>query len=492
MTENVPKDSPNSTRKKKENGGPEVAIVQEKIQMEKSVGLIGGISIIVGTVIGSGIFISPKGVLEKTGSVGLSLIVWTVSGILALMGALCYAELGTLIRKSGGEYIYLKTAFGDIPAFLYAWTSVIVIRTSSIAIICLTFAEYMGTFFPFCGPAVIPTKLVAAAIIVTLMVINCASTSLAAKTQIFFTGAKLLALAIIVVGGIVRLCQGHVTEFSDSFNGSSSSASSIALACYDALWAYDGWNNLNYITEELQDPKKNLPRANIFGVLLVTVIYVMANISYLTAMTSAELLTSDAVAVTWGERVLGVAAIILPLAVLCSTFGAANGSMFTGGRVVYAAGREGHLPELLSFIQCKSRTPLPSLVFTTIISLLMIIPGDVGSLVDFFSFTAWIFYGSTVAALLFLRWKMRDAERIFTVPIFIPILFVLIAIYLVIGPIVDSPKIEFLYALIFVVGGLVFYFPFVYFKLLPNCLDGVTTFFQLFWEIVPSAYEPDS
>lgn len=247
---------------------------------------------------------------------------------------------------------------------------------------------------------------------------------------------------------------------------------------------------MNYVTEEIENPEKNLPRANILGVLLVTVVYILTNISYLTAMTSAELLASDAVAVTWGERVLGSAAIIMPLSVMFSTFGAANGTIFSGGRVVYAAGREGHLPEFLSYVHVKRYTPMPSMLFTAVIAVCMVIPGNIGSLIDFFSFTAWLFYGGTVATLLVFRYTKKDAKRPIKIPFAIPIVFVLIAIYLIIGPIIESPKIEFLYAFLFVIGGLIFYIPFVYFKVEFECFNWITTTFQLLFEIAPCPYEP--
>ncbi|CAG2199712.1 unnamed protein product [Mytilus edulis] len=447
----------------KDSGG----VVIEPIKLKRSVGLISGTSLIVGTIIGSGIFISPTDVLDRTGSVGLSLVIWSLSGLLALLGALSYSELGTMIRKSGGEYAYMKEAYGDVMAFLFAWTSVIVIRTSSVAIISLTFGEYMATFFPMCGSPENIKKLVAIVVIVTIAVVNCIDTTLAARMQVFFTGAKLIALMIIVVGGLIRLGQGHVSQFEDSFKGSETNPSSIALAFYNALWAYDGWNNLNYVTEEIEDPKKNLPRANILAVLLVTVVYILTNISYLTAMTAAELLSVDAVAVVRSHTILD------------------------GGRVVYVASREGHLPEVLSYVHCKRVTPMPSIVFTALISIAMVIPGNIGSLIDFFSFTAWLFYGLTVGSLILLRFTRKDLERPLKIPIIIPIVFVLIACYLVIGPIVQDPKIEFLYAFLFVIGGLLFYIPFVFFKIELRIFAKVTEFFQLLCEIVPSPYEPD-
>ncbi|XP_064598688.1 LOW QUALITY PROTEIN: b(0,+)-type amino acid transporter 1-like [Liolophura sinensis] len=491
----------NELRKRAESNGSlntpseSPTVVEQYVAMKKEVGLVSGVALIAGTMIGSGIFISPVGVLNATGSVGSSLLVWAGCGILAMFGALCYAELGTMITKSGGEFVYIGEALGTIPAFLFAWTSVIVIRTSSIAIICLSFAQYVVTpLFDECGPPTIVIKLLAAVAILTIAIVNCYSVVLAARVQVFFTVLKIAALAVIIIGGLVMIGKGNTQYLQNGFEGSKTNPSGIALAFYDGLWAYDGWNNLNYAVEELKHPEKNLPRSILIGLPLVTILYILTNISYFSVMSKADMLASSAVAVTWGERVLGSVAVVIPFAVACSTFGAANGTCFTGGRLCYVAAREGHLPGLLSFVHVKKLTPIPSLVFTTIISVLMIIPGDISSLIDFFSFTAWLFYGATVLSLIIMRFhpRTKDWDRPYKVPLPIPIIVFLASIYLVIAPIVDSPKIEFLYAALFVVGGLIFYFPFVFFKLRLKCMEKVTMAVQLYMEVAPSKYEPSS
>ncbi|XP_046556123.1 b(0,+)-type amino acid transporter 1-like [Haliotis rubra] len=173
---------------------------------------------------------------------------------------------------------------------------------------------------------------------------------------------------------------------------------------------------------------RNLPRANIIGVVLVTVVYVLTNISYLAVLSTQQLLDSAAVAVTWGDLILGAAAIIVPLSVMISAFGAANGTAFSGSRVVYAAARDYNLPEVLSYIQVKQLTPMPLMLFKIFISLLMIIPGDIGSLIDFFSFTAWAFYGMTFLSPIVLRFRMKGAPRPYKVPIPIPVIMFLVSI----------------------------------------------------------------
>lgn len=285
--------------------------------------------------------------------------------------------------------------------------------------------------------------------------------------------------------------KGHLEMLNSGFDGTLDNPSAIALSFYDAMWAYDGWNTLNYLVEELKNPSKNLLIANVIGVTVVTVVYVLTNISYLVVLGKDGLLNSDAVVVDWGDAVIGKAKVILLIAVLFSTFGAANGSSYSSGRLLYAAGRDGNLPEVLSYVSAKRYTPIPALCVTCVIAILMVIPSDIGALIDFFSFAAWLFYCAAVTCVITLRFIKPDAKRPFKVFIGIPIVFVLCSLYLVIGPIIDNPQIELLYAFLFIVGGLIFYIPLVVLKLDRGIFDNVTLFIQLLCEVVPSPYIPD-
>lgn len=479
----------------------------DAVNLERRVGLLSGVALIVGTMIGSGIFVSPKGLLERTGSVALSLIVWAACGVLSLLGALSYAELGTLVTDSGGEYSYYlqafsppkvrKTWWAPIPAFLFSWVSVFLLKPSGLAIISLTCAEYFLRIFyvwmPICFTPAVSVKLVTASIIILITFINSYSVNLATKVQNIFTAAKLLAILIIVVGGMVKLAQGNTAHLSHGFEHSTNSLGDIATAFYSGLWAYDGWNNLNYVTEELKKPYTNLPRAIIIGLPLVTVCYLLVNVSYLAVMSTEELLASETVAVLYGERLLGTTgSTLMVIIVAISAFGAGNGTTFISGRLCFVAAREGHMVDVLSYVHAKKLTPSPALLFNATIALIMVIPSDIGSLIDFFSFTAWIFYGGAMAALLVMRYTMPDAPRPYKVPIVIPILVLVISVYLVVGPIIDSPQIEYLYATLFIVAGLFFYFPFVHLKKALPGMGHMTTFFQLLLEVVPTDVMPDA
>ncbi|XP_078016942.1 b(0,+)-type amino acid transporter 1 isoform X4 [Epinephelus lanceolatus] len=439
-------------------------------------------------MIGSGIFISPKSVLLYSGAVGPCLLIWAACGVLSTLGALCYAELGTMITKSGGEYIYLNEAFGSLVAYLYTWTTVMVLKPSSFAIITLSFAEYASTpFYAGCTPPLVITKCLSAAAIILISLINCVSVKLASYVQNFFTAAKLFIILIMVVAGMVMLAQGKTETLSDAFDGTSTSIGAIGLAFYNGLWAYDGWNQLNFITEELKDPYKNLPLAILIGIPLVSVCYVMVNISYFTVMTTSELLVSPAVAVTFGERVLFSMSWIVPLFVVFSTFGSANGSCFTAGRLAYVAGREGHIVKILSYISLKRYTPAPALMFNGLLAIFYIIPSDINSLINYFSFAQWAFYCLTVLSLIVMRFTRKELHRPVKVPIVIPMLMVLVSCYLVLAPIIDKPELEYLYCTIFIFSGLLLYYPFVHRKVNwgRKLTRPITMHLQLLMEVVP-------
>ncbi|XP_072374201.1 b(0,+)-type amino acid transporter 1 [Scyliorhinus torazame] len=461
----------------------------EHMALQQQVGLLSGISLIVGTMIGSGIFISPKAVLSNTGAVGPCLIIWAACGVLATLGALCYADLGTMITKSGGEYAYLLEAFGPIPAFLYSWMCILVSKPSSFAIICLSFAEYAAApFYPGCVPPQIVIKCLAAVAIILITSLNSVSVKLAYYVQNFLTVAKLLIVAVIIVAGIVLIAQGNTQNFENSFNGAKISFGSIGLAFYNGLWSYDGWNQLNFITEELKNPYRNLPLAIIIGIPLVTVCYILVNVAYFTIMTPAELLQSSAVAVTFGDRVLTPASWVVPLFVVFSTFGAANGSCFTAGRLTFATAREGHMVKILSYINVRRLTPSPALIFNGILAIIYIIPADINTLISFFSFASWIFYGLTTLSLIVMRFTRKELKRPVKVPIVFPILVTLVAIYLVLAPIIDAPDMAYLYCSLFIAGGIIFYVLFIYyhFSWTRKLMKPITKHLQLFLEVAPA------
>ncbi|XP_040482240.1 cystine/glutamate transporter isoform X3 [Ursus maritimus] len=271
---------------------------QEKVVLKKKITLLRGISIIIGTIIGAGIFISPKGVLQNTGSVGMSLMIWTVCGVLSLFGALSYAELGTSIKKSGGHYTYILEVFGPLPAFVRVWVELLIIRPAATAVISLAFGRYiLEPFFIQCEIPELAIKLITAVGITVVMVLNSMSVSWSARIQIFLTFCKLTAILIIIVPGVMQLIKGQTQHFKDAFSGRDASIMGLPLAFYYGMYAYAGWFYLNFVTEEVENPEKTIPLAICTSMAIVTIGYVLTNVAYFTTISAEELLLSNAVAV---------------------------------------------------------------------------------------------------------------------------------------------------------------------------------------------------
>nr|XP_048676287.1 large neutral amino acids transporter small subunit 2 isoform X3 [Caretta caretta] len=284
----------------KATDGPD-QLAEGGVGLKKEIGLVSACGIIIGNIIGSGIFVSPKGVLENAGSVGLALLVWIITGLITAVGALCYAELGVTIPKSGGDYAYVKDIFGGLAGFLRLWIAVLVIYPTNQAVIALTFANYvLHPLFSTCLAPESGLRLLAGVCLLLLTWVNCASVRWATRVQDVFTAGKLLALALIIIMGIVQICKGHYywLEPRHAFEAFTPvDVGMVALAFLQGSFAYGGWNFLNYVTEELVDPYRNLPRAIFISIPVVTFVYVFANVAYVTAMSPQELLASNAVAV---------------------------------------------------------------------------------------------------------------------------------------------------------------------------------------------------
>lgn len=462
-------------------------VTVEKFGVKRRLGLLSSISFIVGSIIGSGIFISPRNVLAKTGSVGLCLVVWALCGVISLCAALVYAELGTLIRKSGAEHAYFLKTYGSFVAFMYVWCQALAVMPGAMTVKALTLAEYLSeVILDDCSQSTNIKKVIATTAVLSVAITNSISVRLTARVQIFFTFVKLMGLVVIMIGGIIWMSQGKYGSLVTGFEGTTDDVQNVALAVYSGLWAYAGWGGLNFVTEEIQKPKRNLPLAIVISVILVTIVYLLVNASYLAVLNKTEFLSSWAVGVTWAEQVIPPAVILIPIVVICSVYGSSNGSSFTSSRLLFQAARENHMPELCSYIHVKSRIPLPSVLLLTTLSMIYMIPAEIATLLNLLNFLSWLFYGMAMVAVIILRWKMKDAERVIKLPLVIPVFVLLICIYLVIAPFLQNPKVEFLYALAFLGLGALVYIPMVHFKLQIPGLVTLTRWTQCLLEVVPT------
>ncbi|CAF1380893.1 unnamed protein product [Rotaria sp. Silwood1] len=288
----------------------EAPLHKNQTTLKRQLSLFSGTCFIIANIVGSGIFISPQGVLKYTESVGLCLVIWTACGIVSILGALCYAEIGTIIPLSGAELAYMTEGIGsvhartgDVLAFLCSWAGIFILKPSGTAVVILAGTQYL-------------------------------------------------------LSGVIN---GYTQHLQSGFTGITKKPLAIALAFYSGLWAYDGWKSLNSLTEELKNPKRNLGLAIILALPTVTILYVLTNISYFTAMSPAVLLNSNAVAVTWAEMALHPFVRALPILIAISALGNGNAGILGSSRYCMVGARYGYLPEIFAYIQRQRLTPLPSI-----------------------------------------------------------------------------------------------------------------------------------
>uniref|UniRef100_A0A915PMA3 Uncharacterized protein n=1 Tax=Setaria digitata TaxID=48799 RepID=A0A915PMA3_9BILA len=423
------------------------ADVSSKVHLERRISLFNGCSIIIGVIVGSGIFVSPKGVLIESGSIGASLIIWILSGAFAAMGAFVYAELGTTIPKSGGEYAYINEAFGPLPAFVFLWAALIIINPTSNAIMALTFAQY--TLYPFYKNCELPDDAVRFIDICQLL--QCEMVNENAKY--FFPSQS----------------NTEYLEPSKLFEGSQTNPSHVALAFYSGVFSFSGWNSLNFVTEELVNPSKNLPRAIMISLFMVTAIYIMVNVAYFAVLSVPEILDSSAVAITFAEVIMGQFASLMPIFVAISCAGGLNSIIFSSSRMFFVGARDGQLPELLSMISINYLTPLPSLLLLGVLSLVMLFSSNIYVLINYVTFTEASVIALSVAGLIKLRFTRPNIHRPFKQNILFPATFLVICIALLMLPFFIQPS-ELIIGVFIILSAVPFYFVFLFWKNKPACL----------------------
>ncbi|TRM56224.1 amino acid permease-domain-containing protein [Schizophyllum amplum] len=436
---------------------------------EKNIGLVNGIALIVGLQIGSGIFSSPGVVIANTNSVGASLAVWLASGVLAWTGASSFAELGSAIPQNGGAQAYLSYAYGPLMAYLFAWSAIIALKPGGNAVIALIFAEYLNRLFfhatrAQADPDAIPQwaiKLTALLAVVAVTLLSVATRQLGTRAAVVFTTVKVAALIAVTVIGIVQLARGAASSaFSRPlFEGASTSPAAYSLALYSGLWAFDGWDQANYVGGEIRDPARNIPRAIHSSMTVVILLFLLANVSYFVVLDAETVGRSNTVAMDFGRAVMGPAGgAIFAAMVAISCFGALNGSFFTSSRLVYAAGREGFLPALFGRMHSTRHTPVnAALLQAALTGLFIIVGGGFRSMVNFSVVASWAFYFLTVLGLVILRVKEPMLERPYKTFLITPLVFCAVALFLLCMPVFAAP-LEAGAVLAFVLAGVPVYY----------------------------------
>ncbi|KAB7502984.1 putative L-type amino acid transporter 1-like protein MLAS [Armadillidium nasatum] len=408
---------------------------EQRVGLKKELGLLDGVAIIVGVIIGSGIFISPTGVIQYTGSVGMSLVIWAFTGIMSTIGALCYSELGTMIPKSGGDYAYISEAYGGLPGFLFLWVALVIIMPTGNTVIALTFANYiLQPLFPGCDqPPDVAVRLIAAIVICLLTWI-----------QDVFTVTKILALILIIGTGAYYLGTGHTDHYKAPFEGTNFEVASMATAFYQGFFSFSGWNFLNFKFATSHLDFSSVSYSNLLP-------YKCRLFCSFNSSRSALFKSCCC------DRMLGKLSWIMPLFVACSTFGSLNGGIFASARLFFVGAREGHLPQSLALINIKKSTPVTAVIFLGFVSLFMLISSDIQILINYISFTESLFVLTSISVVLWMRYKYPERKRPIKVWIILPITFFVICLFLVILPIVERP-VELGVAIVVLLSGVPIYY----------------------------------
>jgi APA family basic amino acid/polyamine antiporter len=445
----------------------------EETGLRRDLSLWGAVAIVIGTVIGSGIFLVPRAMVLRVGTPSMVFVVWVFGGILSLSGALSYAELAAAMPEAGGEYVYLREAYGPIWGFLYGWTQMWVAKSGSIATLATGFFYYLTSFFPsldgvfYTVPLPLGAhgapldlrygQLFAMGLILFLAVVNYFGVKLGGEIQITVTAIKVLLIAFIIVAGLA-FGKAHAPEIETAPHALTVAGFFAALVA--ALWAYDGWNNVSMVASEIRRPQRSLPLALIGGTLAVIAIYLAANAAYFHVLTAQQVGASQRVAADMMRRVVGGwGAQAVAVAAMISIFAALNGSILTGSRVPYAMARDHRFFRSVSHVSAAYHTPGVSIMALSAWSALLVLSGRYEQLFTYVIFASWILYGMTTAAVIVLRYKRPDLPRPYKTLAYpvLPVLFVLAAISLVLSTLFDSPR-ESLLGLGFIFAGLPFYF----------------------------------
>ena len=404
-------------------------------------GVFSGTMMVVGGIIGSGIFLNPAIVADRVRTPGLTIFVWVAGGIVALTGALIFAELGARRPVAGGGYAYLREAYGRLPAFLYGWTLLLVIATGAIAAVAVTFANYTAALLGLGGQSRLPLAVGA---ILALTGVNYVGVRPGAVTQNVLTVLKLGALIFLILAGLSRRVEIPLDVLPS--DPGRSVVLAIGAALVPVLFAFGGWQQTNFVAEELIQPRRNLPRALIAGVMLVVAVYLLANLAYLKTLGIAGLAQSSAPAAdAMGGMFGGTGRTLIAAGIAVSTFGFLNLVILVSPRVYHAMASDGLFFPSLARLHPRYRTPAAALLFQCGWAILLTTTGTYADLLDYVVFGDWIFFGLTAATLFVFRARERKGKEApelrFRMPGYpaTPLLFILAALYVVAGSVASNP-----------------------------------------------------
>jgi amino acid transporter len=416
--------------------------------LPRKVGFWGAIAVMVGVVIGSGIFATPTTIARNLGSPTLILALWIAGGIIALCGALTFAELNAMLPHTGGIYVFLREGFGPCPAFVFGWTYMLIAKPAAAGGIATVFSTHFQTLTGLQWNAPLLTCIALTA----LTLINVLGVRGSARFAIVLTGLKYAAIGAIIVLGVFAAIREMLGGGGGAAGGVHFAATAPPTSFFHAIvpvmaavmWTYDGWSDVGSIAGEVKDPEHTLPRVYVIGTLAVIALYVLANAVYLWHLPLMDMRQTETVAPLLLTRLAGpIGTAAVTVLIILSTLGSSHASVMTGARVTFAQARDGLLFRFLGRVSPRFQTPAVALWTQLALSCAMVLVlKDFQSLADSFIFTMWIFYGMSAVSVFILRARLRDHDRPFRVPgyPYVPAIFILTSIIMTVLAVKDDPK----------------------------------------------------
>jgi len=420
--------------------------------LPRRLGMLDATAIVIGIVIGSGIFVLPNLIARSLPSASAILTVWVAAGVLSFFGALAYAELGAMLPATGGQYVYLREAYGPMCAFVCGWTFMLAVLAGGSAWMAVTFSIYLGYFVPLTPVA---AKAIAVVLIAVLSAVNYVGVKEGAWVQRTFTCLKVLALVILIGAAFFS----HSSTPTESVPDQAGFAH-FGVAMAACLMAYNGWSYVSFVAGEVRDPERNLLRSLVIGMAVVAVLYVSANLAYLKVMTIPEIAAAERVGADVATRTMGsIGGTFVSLAVLLSIIGAINGCILTGARIPFAQARDGLFFARFGEAHPRYQTPGFAIVCAGIWTAVLVVTGSYETLYTYSILAAWIFYTMSVAAVMVLRRKLPDAARPYRMWAYpwTLWLFVAVSVWFMADAVVTQPQPSAMALVIVVTGALAYW-----------------------------------
>lgn len=421
--------------------------------LKKTIGVVEATLLVVGIVIGSGVFYKPTAVLAAIQAPGMALVIWFLGGALTLAGSLTLAEIGSAIPKTGGLYVYIKELFGDRLAFLFGWMQVLVYYPGLSAALAVILATQTTTFIPLTD---LQQKFLAVFYMIFIMAVNIVSTKFATKFNTLFTIGKLLPIILIAIFGVLL---GKTGNFTPLIPEGGVTGGGFSAALLGVLFGYEGWIAVSNLSGELKNPKKDYPKAIFFGILIITIAYLGVNIGVFNTMTTEQIINSDKVVSDAAVILFGnIGSKFISLGILVSIVGSLSGFLMSSGRLPYAMAQEKMIPfpDFFGKVSKKGDTPFSSIVFITVLSIIYIFSGSYNTLTDLSVFVTWMFLIVGMLGIFVLRVKRTDlsAQSEYKVPFYpvVPIIGIVGALYVVVSTLISGAKMAIFGVIIMLIG----------------------------------------